>query len=123
MKIKIKGCADALAEVNGGAKAHTYTQHALMAVADRAEAQLAALGIPKNERPGAMVHCISGGSVPHAYKYSRALTRATLTRTSGGWWVTALSCINGRDGFEALYLTGLQDATAVTLFRRKYRRV
>jgi hypothetical protein len=123
MKIRIEKCADALAKVNGDARAHTYTPHALMAVAERAEAQLESLGIPKFQRPGAMVHCISGGSVPNAYKYSRALTRAALTRTSGGWWLIAVSCINGREGFEALYLTGLQDATAVTHLRKGYRRV
>lgn len=121
MKIKLEKCADALAAVNGDAKAHTYTQHALMAVADRAEAQLDALGLTQAQRAGAVVHCVSGGSVSNAYKYSRALTRATLTRTSGGWWLTAVSCVNGWAGFEALYLTESQDAAAVAHLRKGYR--
>ena len=121
MKIKIKDCAAALAAVNGDARAHTYTPHALMAVADRAEAQLDALGLTQAQRAGAVVHCVSGGSVPNAYKYSRALTRATLTRTSGGWWLTAVSCVNGWAGFEALYLTPGQDAAAIAHLRKGYR--
>ena len=121
MKIRIEKCAAALAKVNGDARAHTYTPHALMAVAERAEAQLESLGIPKFQRPGAMVHCISGGRVPHAYKYSRWLTRATLSRTSGGWWLTAASRVSAWAGFEALYLTEQQDAAAVAHLRKGYR--
>jgi len=121
MKIKIEKCADALAKVNGDAKAHTYTTYTLRQVADRAEIHLAALGLTQAQRAGAVVHCVSGGSVPNAYKYSRALTRATLTRTSGGWWLTAVSCVNGWAGFEALYLTEQQDAAAIAHLRKGYR--
>jgi hypothetical protein len=121
MKIRIEKCADALAAANGDAKEHTYTPHALMAVAQRAEAQMTALGLTQAQRAGAVVHCVSGGSVPNAYKFSRALTRATLTRTSGGWWLTAVSCINGWAGFEALYLTETQDAAAIAHLRKGYR--
>jgi hypothetical protein len=123
MKIKLEKCAAALAAVNGDAKAHTYTIYALAAVAARAEAQLDSLGLTQAQRAGAVVHCTSGGSVPNAYKYSRALTSATLTRTSGGWWLTAASCINAWEGFEALYLTESQDAAAVAHLRKGYRRV
>ena len=122
MKIKIEDCADALAAANGGAGTHTYPALDLSAVADRAEAQMAALGLTQAQRAGAVVHCMSGGSVPNAYKYRRALTRATLTRTSGGWWLTAVSCINGWEGYEALYLTESQDAAAVAHLRKGYRR-
>lgn len=122
MKIKIEKCAAALAEVNGDAKAHTYTPYTLEQVAVRAEAQLDALGLTQAQRAGAVVHCVSGGSVPNAYKYSRALTRATLTRTRSGWWLTAVSCINGWAGFEVLYLTESQDAAAVAHLRKGYRR-
>ena len=122
MKIKIEKCAAALAAVNGDAREHTYTTYTLRQVADRAEVQLEALGIPRHARPCAVVHCVSGGSVPNAYKYSRWLTRATLTRTSGGWWLTAVSRVNGWAGFEALYLTEAQDAAAVVHLRKRYRR-
>lgn len=121
MKIKLEKSAAALVAVNGDAKAHTYTPHALEQVAARAEAQLDALGLTQAQRAGAVVHCISGGSVPNAYKYSRALTRAALTRTSGGWWLTAVSCINGWEGHEALYLTESQDAAAIAHLRKGYR--
>jgi hypothetical protein len=121
MKIKIEKSAAALAAVNGDAKAHTYTPYTLEQVAARAEAQMTALGLTPAQRAGAVVHCVSGGSVPNAYKYSRALTRATLTRTSGGWWLTAVSCVNAWAGFEALYLTLGQDAAAIAHLRKGYR--
>lgn len=122
MKIKLEKCADALAAVNGDAREHTYNHpRALVDVAWRAEAQMDALGLTLAQRAGAVVHCVSGGSVPNAYKYSRALTRATLTRTSGGWWLTAVSCVNAWAGFEALYLTESQDAAAVAHLRKDYR--
>ena len=121
MKIKLEKCAAALAAVNGQASEHTYTPHALMAVAERAEAQMDALGLTQAQRAGAVVHCVSGGSVPNAYKYSRALTGATLTRTSGGWWLTAASCVKAWDGREALHLTKQQDAAAIAHLRKGYR--
>ena len=121
MKIKLEKCADALAKVNGQATEHTYTPYALEQVAARAEAQLDALGLTLAQRAGAVVHCVSGGSVPNAYKFSRALTGATLTRTSGGWWLTAAARVNGWAGFEALYLTEQQDAAAVAHLRKGYR--
>ena len=121
MKIKIEKSGDALAAVNGDAKAHTYDQRSLIYVANRAELQMIALGLTLAQRAGAVVHCVSGGSVSNAYKYRRALTRATLTRTSGGWWLTAASCINGWEGFEVLYLTEQQDAAAVAHLRKGYQ--
>jgi hypothetical protein len=123
MKIRIEKCAAALAAVNGQATEHTYTEYALEHVAARAEAQMTALGLTQAQRAGAVVHCVSGGSVPNAYKFSRWLTRATLTRTSGGWWLTAASRVSGWAGFEALYLTEQQDAAAVAHLRKGYRRV
>ena len=122
MKIKIEKSGDALAAVNGDAREHTYTTYTLRQVADRAEIHLDALGLTQAQRAGAVVHCVSGGSVPNAYKFSRWLTRATLTRTSGGWWLTAASRVSGWAGFEALYLTEKQDAAAVAHLRKGYRR-
>jgi hypothetical protein len=121
MKIKLEKCAAALAAVNGDAREHTYTPHALMAVAARAEEQMDALGLTLAQRAGAVVHCVSGGSVPNAYKYSRALTGATLTRTSGGWRLTSASRVKTWTGYEALHLTKQQDAAAIAHLRKGYR--
>ena len=121
MKIKIEKSAAALAKVNGQATEHTYTPHALEQVAARAEIQMDVLGLTQAQRAGAVVHCVSGGSVPNAYKYSRALTGAMLTRTSGGWWLTDAFRINSWAGFEALYLTPGQDAAAIAHLRKGYR--
>lgn len=121
MKIKIEKCTDALAAANGDARAHTYDVRALLAVADRAEKQLDALGLTQAQRAGAVVHCVSGGSVSSGYKYSRALTRATLTRTSGGWWLIAASRVDAWTGHEDLCLTAPQDEAAVAHLRKGYR--
>ena len=107
--------------MNGTATAHTYTALDLNMVADRAEAQMDALGLTLAQRAGAVVHCVSGGEVPNAYKYSRALTRARLERTTGGWWLTEAKKINGWVGFEALHLTPGQDAAAIAHLRKGYR--
>lgn len=113
--------AATLAAVNGSAAAHTYTQRELQRVAERAEAQLEQLGIPRGERPGAIVRCVSGGKVPSAYKYSRKLTSARLTRTSGGWWLTDCKLVDDYKGHETLYLTSVQDDFAVVNLRKGYR--
>jgi len=121
MKVRIEKCAVVLAAVNGSAREHTYTALDLNMVADRAEAQMAALGLTLAQRAGAVVHCVSGGSAPNAYKFSRWLTRATLTRTRSGWWLTDARRISGWAGFEALYLTPGQDVAAVAHLRKGYR--
>jgi hypothetical protein len=121
MKIRIEKCADALAKVNGDAKEHTYTPYALEHVAARAEAQMTELGLTQAQRAGAVVHCVSGGNVPNAYKFSRWLTRATLSRTSGGWWLVGAYRVSGWAGHEALYLTEQQDAAAIAHLRKGYR--
>ena len=121
MKTKIERCGVLLRIANGRADEHTYDERSIGMVAARAEAQLDALGLTKKQRAGAVVHCVSGGEVPNAYKYSRALTRATLTRTAGGWWLTEAKKINAWAGFEALYLTPEQDAAAIAHLRKGYR--
>ena len=121
MKIKRDNCAATLAAVNGKAEQHTYSPRELQRVAERAEEQLESLGIPKGERPGAIVRCVSGGTVPSAYKYPRKLTSVRLTRTSSGWWLTDCMAVDGRKGHETLYLTSAQDDTAVAVLRKGYR--
>jgi hypothetical protein len=121
MKIKLSECAATLAAVNGKAVEHTYTQRELLDVAARAEEKLEQLGLLMRERPGAYMRCVSGGSVPSAYKYSRKLTSARLTRTSGGWWLTDCKLIDHFEGYECLYLTSTQDDIAVAHLRKGYR--
>jgi len=121
MKIKLNNSAATLAAVNGQADAHTYTQRELLDVAARAEEKLEQLGLLKSERPGAVMRCVSGGTVPSAYKYSRKLTRVRLERTSSGWWLTACTLIDEYKGSECLHLTAAQDAAAVAHLRKGYR--
>jgi hypothetical protein len=115
MKIRIYKCAEALHTIDCECY---FTQQELIDISWRAEDQLYALGLTPAQRSGAVVHCMSGGNI---HSRLRALTRATLTRTSGGWWLTAVSCVNGWAGFEALYLTPGQDAAAIAHLRKGYR--
>jgi hypothetical protein len=114
----------ALAEVNGKATAHTYTHaHQVAKIAEEAEAELEALGIPKKHRAGARYAAQSGSQLPKAYKHGAITTGVTLTRNSTGWTVASVSQITlypGQSPQPILILTAAQDAIAVANFRSKY---
>ena len=129
MKIKItdtnrEAITAALAAANGKATAHTFTSAAeIIAAANDAEAQIAALGIPKNERAGATARASSGGKLPNAYKYTRVTTRITITRGASAWFLTEITTADTWDkkgGGTYLKVTAEQDATAIEKFRASY---
>jgi hypothetical protein len=114
----------ALAEVNGKATAHTYTHaHQVAKIAEEAEAELEAFGIPKKYRAGARYAAQSGSRLANAYKHGAITTGVTLTRNSTGWTVASVSQITlypGQSPQPILILTTAQDAIAVANFRSKY---
>ena len=129
MKIKINetnraAISAALAAANGKATAHTFNSaEDIIACAATAEAQLTALGIPKNERAGATAGASSGSKLPNAYKYSRITTRITITRGSSAWFLTEITTgetWDKKSGGTYLKVTSAQDATAVAKFRSSY---
>lgn len=113
-----------LAGVNGKATAHTFTSWAEIAtVAEDAEKRLERLGIPKNERAGARFDAQSGEKLPNAYKYTARGTVVTLTRRSGGWYLTharSYDLYTGHNPTATLWLTPEQDAKAIEVLRRAY---
>lgn len=122
-KARVAKVRNVLEQVNGYAMGHTYTTNAdLVAVVARVENQLAALGLPKKARAGAVYIAVSGGRVANSYKYPRAATRATLTRRASGWWLTSVSAttINRDAPRPILMLTSEQDAIAVAELRKGY---
>jgi hypothetical protein len=129
MKIKIdeqnrEAINAALAAANGKATAHTFTTASeVIAAANDAEAQIAALGISKNERAGATARASSGGKLPNAYKYSRVTTRITITRGASAWFLTELTTADTWDksaGGTYVTVTAAQDAIAIAKFRASY---
>ena len=129
MKIKINdqnraAISTALAAANGKATAHTFTNPTdIIAAAADAEAQLAQLGIQKNERSGAKARASSGSKLPNAYKYRRITTRITITRGSSAWFLTEITTAETWDksaGGTYLEVTSAQDAIAIAKFRSSY---
>jgi len=115
--------AAALGAVNGTASAHTASAADVAAQAVIAEAHLAALGIAKKDRSGAVRDYVSGDAVSNAYSKKnwsgRAATRVRLTRGVSGWFV----CAGGRvtvgqaGGWARTLLTPNQYDLALMVFR------
>ena len=114
----------ALSAVNGKATAHTFTRASdIVAIAERLEARLDSLQIPKKDRPGASGRETSGDSVPNCYEYSRTATRVTFSRGSKDWFLVGVESARiYKDGGGPLYLvlTAEQDAVAHEMLRRRF---
>jgi len=77
---------EALKEVNGRAETHTITRFAeVHRLATRAENQLAASGLSKSERIGAVLEYRPAGPSANAYKYAAVATKLVLLRVTDGW--------------------------------------
>ena len=80
-----------LAEINGLATAHTFTDHfTILGRVDLATCRLRALGIPFQMLTGTRLYMTSGESLPTAYKYRPIRTRVTVERFPTGWFVTGI---------------------------------
>lgn len=116
----------ALAQVNGKASEHTYTNAAdIVRLAQRAENAVARLVGAKKHAPGAQMRALSGEAVSNSYNskgYTRAATWVNIERKSSAWYLTR--CERGDvgqgGGYERLMLTPAQDALAVAKFRKSY---
>lgn len=132
MKIKIEdteksriAIEKALAAVNHGATAHTYTDaDEIISIADRAEKRLLGLGLTKGSRPGAKAHETSGSAVAKSYKYPRTATRVSVTRGASAWFVTDVRSESiWADGGGPLHvsITPEQDAKVVAIAMHNLR--
>lgn len=107
----------ALAEVNGKARQHTYTDYSeIEALARGAEKRLEQLNIAKVRRAGASFTETSGSAVANSYKNTRIGTTATIERKGAGWYLVAVSAatlFSNGGGKGRLTMTAAQDAEAV----------
>ena len=126
MKINVSDTAKiaaALGAVNGTASAHTASAADVADQAVAAEAHLAALGILKKDRAGAVRDYVSGDAVSNAYSNKnwsgRAATRVRLTRGASGWFVFAVErvTIGQAGGWARTLLTSDQYDLALMVFR------
>lgn len=129
MKIKInetnrEAITAALAAANGKATAHTFRSwYSLLECARLSEAKLDHLGLKKGSRPGAIATATSGGSVAHAYKYTRITSIAVLERGASAWFLVDLSIAESfrrTAGDTYISLTAAQDAEVTAKFHAKY---
>jgi hypothetical protein len=94
MKIKIeqanaKKIEDALEAVNGRATSFTLTTYAeIAAIAENAEARLAALPVAK--RAGVSIVYRPSGPSANAYRHNAKSTEVRLERNTAGWYVTEI---------------------------------
>ena len=130
MKIKITSTEKlrgALAAVNGAASAHTAAPWDVAQQATAAEAHLAALGIAKKDRSGAVRDYVSGERVSNAYSKKnwsgRAATRVRLQRGASGWFVTEVErvTIGQAGGWVLTRLTPNQYDLALRVFQSGFR--
>lgn len=128
IKISVQNAAAieaALAGVNGRAAAHTFVAaEQVIRCAERAEAMLAALGLPAGARSGATSASVSGDALSRAYKYTRTITSITLTRGGTAWFLTdaAATVTWSREGSTTdVCLTESQAAHVTSKFHAGFR--
>ena len=131
MKIKINdkntaALQAALEKANGSATAHTFRSwNSLIECARQAEAKLDYLGLKKGSRAGAIATATSGGSVAHAYKYTRITSIAVLERGASAWFLVDLSTAESyrrTAGEVFVSLTAAQDTEVTAKFQAQYRK-
>jgi hypothetical protein len=122
MKIKItdaKKLIAALEAVNQGASSHTAGIAEIMGL--ELDKKLAAL-LPKKEWKGSRASYMSGGRVPSAYKWQRAVTLLEFQRGASQWFVVGMirtSILGNADPLN-IFLTPAQRDAAVARFSRQF---
>ena len=119
-----------LRATNGRATAHTYNRfEEILAAAENAEKTAAELLGAKKAAIGATWTQTSGERVANAYDrcaHTRIATTITLSRRPSGWFLTAVEAATiYNDGVNdgVIYLTEEQDAVAISVLRKKYRKI
>jgi len=111
----------ALDAVNLKADAHTAGTGEIKGLGETLDKKLTAL-LLKKDWPGARASYESGGGVPSAYKYSRIVTRVTLERGAGAWFVIGLERLDiwGNAAALSISLTPAQRDAAIAQFSRQF---
>ena len=123
MKIRIDNpkLGAALDAVNLKADVHTAGTGEIKGLGETLDKRLSAL-LPKKDWQGARASYESGGRVPSAYKYSRIITRVTLERGAGAWFVIGLQRLDiyGNALSLSISVTPAQRDAAVAQFSRQF---
>ena len=127
MKIKIveanRVAINALLDkINGKSYSHTAFHKHIFDLAASSELQLEKYDIAKKDRSGAIASGMSGGNVPTAYKYSRAVNTYIIERGSADWFLIAANKIDnwGNASKDNLSLTPAQRDIAVHKFTSQF---
>jgi hypothetical protein len=82
----------ALRAVNGRSASFCYTDaYQIRALANRANDMLTDRGVYKKNAPGTELTARMAGPSANRYRYPANATAVTLTRTSGGWYLTGVT--------------------------------
>jgi len=111
-----------LGEINGKSLSHTAHDKHIFELAELMEMKLEKFSIAKKDRSGARASGMSGGSVPTAYKYSRAVTAYVIERGSSDWFLIAATKTEtwGNADKDQLSLTPAQRDIAVSKFTAQF---
>jgi hypothetical protein len=84
--------AQKLAEVNGKATEHVFTNYwSIVDPLKEAEDLLVASLLPKSAWKGVQLVVSSGKKMPNAYTYKRKATKVLIERKASGWFILEIS--------------------------------
>lgn len=112
----------ALAQANGKASTHTFTEFNTLANSFNAAARgMPKMGGAKHEK-GIKIIVTSGESVKSAYKYSRIGTRVTFEKRASGWFIIDIQsvAIYSTPDRDRYILTPANDARALEYLKSQY---
>ncbi len=127
MKIKITQQNEtkinaAFNSLNGKAQSHTANASEVFELATAMENKLSELQIAKKDRSGAKASGMSGGAVPHAYKWQRAVNVYHIERGEEAWFLVKIikTEIYGSARSDILSLTPSQRDIAISKFTAQF---
>ena len=127
MKIKITQQNEekinaAFAELNGKAQSHTANASEVFELATAMENKLSELQIAKKDRSGSKASGMSGGAVPSAYKWQRAVNIFNIEKGADAWFLVKIikTEIYGNASKDCLSLTPAQRDIAIAKFTAQF---
>lgn len=111
-----------LSAINGKAISHTASYEDIFILAVQMETKLNTMGIPQKSRAGAIAIGMSGGDVPSAYKWQRAVNTFRIERKSSEWFLTDITKndVYGNAASDCLMLLPIQKEIAVAKFTAQF---
>ena len=127
MRIKITQQNEAkinaeFANLNGKAQSHTASASEVFELVTAMENKLSELQIAKKNRSGSKAIGMSGGAVPSAYKWQRAVNVFDIERGSDAWFLVSIikTEIYGSARSDILFLKPVQRDIAIAKFTAQF---